>query len=151
MSAATDLNGTGGLEALDALLSESLASAREASATAAARERLKRGAGTAAERAEDAARIAEWEARREWDAVANVALFHNFTCACGETRTNVFQGLFAREVHRVLGFSQRWRRVTTADASLENEVAIRECQVPMCTACATGKGWDVDNAYGWEG
>ncbi len=149
MTAAPDNTQSGGFAALDALLAESMGEAREQSAAAAARERLKRGTGTAAERAEDAARIAEWEARREWEQVANVALFHNFTCDCG-TETSLFQGLFAREVHRTLQFSQRWRRVETADAALNNEVAIRECKVPMCTACATGKGWDMDDAYGWE-
>lgn len=137
---------------LDDLLAESVAQADQAKLATAARARLKSQSGSAAERAEDAARIARWEAEREWDQKANVALFHDFACSCGETRTSVFQGLFIRETHKELGHgSQRWRRVEAATAGLPNEVAVRCMEVPICMDCAEGKGWMVENVTEWEG
>lgn len=133
---------------LDDLLEESMTSVREATQAKAARDRVKRGGQSAAERAEDMARIAAWEAAHEWKAEANVALFHNFNCKCG-VRTSVFEGLFTRESHKVLSVSQRWRRVEASQANLPNEVAFRDIEKPMCTDCAESKGWATNNAYHW--
>ena len=151
MTAAPDTNGGFGLLSLDDLLAESVQEAAKVSATEAARDRLRRGTGNAAERAEDAARIAAWEAQREWDQQANVALFHQFACECGAAESRLFQGLFIREVHRTLGHgSQRWRRVSAADAALPNEVAVSEVATPMCAECAGDKGWAIEAAYSME-
>lgn len=136
---------------LDDLLEEAMAGQRDAAAAKAARERLKRGGLSAAERAEDAARIAAWEAAHEWEAVASVAVWHQLRCSCVTAMSvTVFQGLFTRETHRRLKALQRWRRVEAADAKLPPETAIRVVPVPMCAACSEGKGWSFDNAYLWK-
>lgn len=134
---------------LDALLSESMAAHTQIVQGRAAKERLRRGGQSEAERREDAARVAAWEAAHEWQAVASVALFHDAVCLCGAS-TRGFQGLFTRELHRHLRGTQRWRRVEAVQAFLPSEVAIRGVQVPMCGACAFDKGWDISKAYTWE-
>lgn len=147
MTAAPD--NTGGFDALEALLAESLQVAAQKESTAAAKARLARDSGSAAERAEDAARVAAWEAAREWSLVANVAMFTRTVCECGSAH-EAFAGLFARETHRTLGMSQRWRRADEADAAMPNEVAMREASAPMCADCAERKGWLVGAAYVWK-
>jgi hypothetical protein len=140
---------------LDDLLAESIAAVADAGAAKAAKDRVKRGGQSQAERQEDLERIAAWEAAYEWEAQANVALFHWYTCTtCDAGTTNgygLFQGLFIREQHKSLQDAKRWRRVEASKAMLPNETAIRFHEVPMCTECCTGNGWDLDAATVWEG
>lgn len=138
----------GGVD-LDDLLAESMESVQGEKLAKAAKERIKRGGQSAVERAEDAARIAAWEAAHEWLANAAVAMFTDLRCQCGAS-TRQFTGLFTREVHRHLKVSQRWRRVEAIAAHLVQETAIRIENVPMCGACAFDKGWDLGKAYIWE-
>ena len=135
---------------LEALLGESMAAVYEAKATKAAQERLKRGVySSTAERSEDAARIEAWRAAHEWEAVASVALFHEHRCLSCKSEAQVFGGLFVRELHRHLSYTQRWRRVAAVPADLPTEVALSPIEQPMCMECCTPKGWDVERCYGW--
>lgn len=131
---------------LESLLAESMGAVADERATRAARERLKRGGQSALERAEDAARVAAWEAAHEWEAIASVAMFEDSRCKCGMSARR-FAGLFTREAHRHLKTAERWRRVEASDAKLPNETALRVIYSPMCESCAFDKGWDLAKAY----
>jgi len=133
---------------LESLMSESMAQRREEAEARESRERLKRGGLSSAERKADAERIAAWEARHEWEGVANVATFTRHRCMCGAEHM-IFTGLMQRQVHRHLKMSQRWTAVDAAKADLPNEVAIRTSQSPVCKECALGKGWDLATATEW--
>ncbi len=134
---------------LDALLNESTALVQESRLARAVKDRLKRGGQSARERAEDEARLAAWQAKHEWEAVGNCALFNRFACACGEVR-DVFAGLMLHERHRHVRTGFRWRAVEASQANLPNEVAVREHATPICFTCAPTKGWDMAKATIWQ-
>lgn len=138
------------LDDLDALLEESMGTVKQEAAARAARERLKRGGQSAAERLEDAARIREWEDRNEWRTVANAAVFVQYECACGSLHS-VFGGLFAEQDHRHLRQAKRWAAIAQAKADLPNHTFIRAVATPVCYDCAGEKGWSFGNATVWEG
>lgn len=137
---------------LDELLATKIHEAAEKSTlqskVAQARERLKRGGTSAAERAEDLARIARWEALYEWKDDANVALYHRFTCACGAHNT-VFEAMMRRQQHRHLRDSRRWVKAETWLPDLPNEVAVRKTSTPICPRCSESKGFDFRNVTEW--
>lgn len=138
------------LPSLEDLLSESILVSRETSAAKAAKARLAKGNGDLATREADAARVAAWQAAHEWEAVANVALFHQYQCACGKTST-ILEGLYRRETHRHLKHgAQRHIACESAKADLPNEAAIRLTEVPTCGECMISKGWDLADAVEWE-
>lgn len=134
---------------LDALLEESMGAVREAKEAKAARERAKRGGQTAAEQAEDAERIRRWELANEWKAVANVAVFDRYICACGSSQLS-FSQLMVRQQHRHLRDSQRWQASTKNSAGLPSETVIRERAVLMCGGCAPVHGFDMQNPTIWK-
>ena len=134
---------------LDALLEESMGAVREAKEAKAARERAKRGGQTAAEQAEDAERIRRWELANEWKAVANVAVFDRYTCACGSSQL-VFSQLMVRQSHRHLRDSQRWQASTKNSAGLPSETVVRERAVMMCAGCAPAHGFNMQNPTIWK-
>lgn len=134
---------------LDDLLAESTAAVVEAQQAKAARERLKRGGQSQVEKMEDLERVRAWEAAHEWLAVANCALFDRYECACGQSSV-AFSGLLRRETHRHVKFSQRWMSVPNSLAALPNETVIRSIEVPLCSVCALGKGWDFSKSTNWE-
>jgi hypothetical protein len=135
---------------LSDLLAESLTSARETAAAKASRQRLAKGGLTAAEREADAQRIREWEAKHEWEAAANVALFHIFECGCGSS-AKIFEGMYRRETHRHLKHgAARHVAVESAKADLPNEVAVRVTETAVCGKCMDEKGWDLTNATEWQ-
>lgn len=135
---------------LNELLAESLAATREALEAKAARERRKRGGQSAEQQAEDAERIRRWELAHEWKAVANVALFERYTCACGRHQT-IFRQLMTRQQHRHLRDSQRWQQADAALTDLPNEVVVQKWQTPMCPACSPQVGFEFRNVTEWEG
>ena len=142
--------GSAPLPSLDDLLSESLGSVKETAAAAAARKRLARGGLSQAEREADAQRIREWEAKHEWEDVANVALFRVYECGCGSSY-KIFEGMYRRQLHRHLKHgAQRHLACELADAKLPNETAIRTSEVEVCGKCLASKGWDLTNAAEWE-
>lgn len=139
------------LPELEDLLGEATAHQRDVKAAAEARERLRRGGLTVAERQADAARIREWEAKHEWAAQANVARFVESRCenCTGEDDedgyTYLFTGLFERQTHRHIKDATRWVKVTTAKAALPNEVMVAREVTQMCGECCEGIG------FGWAG
>lgn len=134
------------VDVLQALLEESLGPVRAAREVKAAREKLARGGLTKAERLDTEQRIREWEAKVEWRAIANCALFTQQICQCG-TQTTVFSGLLERQVHRTKAATQRWIAVTTSKLDLENEVAVQDHSVGVCASCASPKGFNLSKAY----
>ena len=126
---------------LEALLGEAKAAERDAREAKDARERVKRGGLTPAQRAEDEARLREWEARHEWRAVANVAQFERHRCACGRQQT-IFRQLMQKQQHRHLRDSVRYVQVDAQIAALPNEILVQKWNTPMCTECAPRVGFD---------
>lgn len=132
------------LDALEALLQESLEPVRAKAELKELRARMARGGLSMRERQEIEAKVREWEARVEWDSQANVALFTRQTCACG-TITSVFSGLLMRQRHRVQQNSMRWIMTAEVNPRLPKEVAHREMHVPMCYLCSlTDHGFPAD-------
>jgi len=148
-SAPLDLTALDDFSDLNDLLADALSAQKEIADAKAAKDRQKRGGGSSQERAADAERIARWEAAHEWRAVANVALFHRFSCACGAHST-VFEQLMVRQQHRHLRDSYRWQLTKTAHAELPNEVTIRKTSSPVCPKCAESKGWVFSNITEWS-
>lgn len=134
---------------LDNLLSESLSLSREAKEAKEARLRRKAGWQTPAEKAEDDARLHRWEMANEWKAVANVGLFHRYTCTCGASHT-IFEGIMHRQEHRHMKFSMRWQAAEASLAALPTETAVRVTAVPVCSSCAASRGFDLAKATVWE-
>lgn len=129
------------LDELQDLLDESLALKQEEAAIKFLREKQKRGGGTAQERAEDEARIREWEARREWDTKANVAVFEVRECSCGTVET-IYSHLMHWQQHKEKRIS-RSVRAHQQIAALPNMIAKQQVKVDCCSKCAELKGWDL--------
>lgn len=135
---------------LEALLDESMALKAEEQHVKFLRERAKRGGLTAAQAKEDEARIREWEAKREWEIKANIGVFEERTCTCGQVET-VWVGLMHFRQHREKKISSQVR-ATEQIASLPNMIAKQTVKVECCTKCASGKGWDLEGQvnFVWE-
>lgn len=133
---------------LNAAIADQIKLKADAAATKAARDRVKRG-GPAGHglQPDDLARIAEWEARHEWRAEANIALFERETCETCGTEGERFVQLMRLEAHRHLRDSHRIVRAVKADAALPNRVYVQTRLVPMCPDCAESKGWLLANAH----
>lgn len=135
---------------LEALLDESMGVLKESAAVKAAKDRLKRGGLSLREKLADEIRVAEWQLKHEWEAVANAVHFSRQVCACGHA-SSVFLGLMERQQHRHLkNGTQRWFAVKESKAALPNEVIIRTISVPVCECCALDKGWDFTKATEWK-
>ena len=134
---------------LNALLADSLESEREKVEAKAARERKKRGGLSQTERIEDEARIAAWEARHEWEDIANVGQFRRYDCACGQHHT-VFEQLMVRQRHRYLRDSFRWQQQAASQMALPSETVLRLTEVPVCGSCMDSKGWDFTHSTEWR-
>lgn len=138
------------IDDLDALLGESMAVKRSNDAAKAAKERLKRGGMSQAERLETEALIRQWELAHEWKPEANVALFTRQVCHCGVEQT-CFNRLMTRMRHRHLAHSaMRWLPAEVAQSVLPNETTIRVVKVPLCGSCAETKGWSMVNPILWK-
>lgn len=129
---------------LEALLAESVAAQAEAGAVKAARARQALGKQSKEEQAADAARIAEWSARHEWQSVAQVAIFETVVCQHCDSATTIFTGLFVKQVGRNNQTSRRWLPpgpgVSFVD--LPKQTAIRERAVAWCSTCIEEQGFD---------
>lgn len=147
---ALDCNGENEtLDDLEALLGESMASVKEEAEAKAARERIKRGGQSTAERQADAERMRRWELAHEWKIVANVGLFKRYACTCGSV-TTVFEGLMTRQTHRHLRDSSRWQVVQAVRADLPNETMIQHHPRTTCPECAGKLGFDLSRAGEWK-
>lgn len=133
------------------LLGAAKAEAADKIAAKTARERLAKGGLTAAERAEDLARLREWEARNLYRPVANVACFTESGCdRCGDY-SYTFTGLMERQVHRHIDTTQRWLAVNKIKTGLDNEVMIHRQTTPFCIECMGEVGFSLNNAYTDDG
>lgn len=133
---------------LNAAIADQIKLKADAAAAKIARDRVKRGGPAAAGLlAEDLARIADWEARHEWKAEANIALFERETCTTCETVSERFVQFMRLEAHRHLRDSHRIVRAANADAGLPNRVYVQPRLVAMCPDCAEAKGWLLANAH----
>lgn len=135
----------GELDDLDQLLEESMAPMRAKQETKAFRDQLARGGLSKAERLAIEAKVREWEARVEWEPQANVALFFEQRCKCGQVSL-MFGGLLERQIHRRVKSTQRWVSTTVNRLKLPNEIAMQELPTPMCFVCCDGKGYDWGTA-----
>lgn len=136
---------------LNALLADAMQNSKAGLEVKAAREKLKKGGLSAAEREADAARIAEWESKHEWRAEANVALFIETGCDDCGTYSQAFSHYMQRQAHRHLRESRRWVTTDRIMSDLPNEVVIQTKMTAMCEDCAPAKGWLIEQATKWEG
>lgn len=139
------LDPTDDFDDLEALLAQATTEHAEKQLAKKSLERLRRGGQSAEQVREDAARVAEWQARHEWRAVANVARFEEQRCdRCASTAYHQ-EGLFTRRVHRHLAATQDWIRTEVMDSDLPNETWIKRVHVPFCAECCDEVG------FSWQG
>ena len=145
----------GGLDELEALLSESMAQVAERNETKAARERLRKGGQSAEQTALDNELVALWADRYEWQAVSTAGIFNRYTCACGSTHT-VFDCVMVEEASRRDKFTRRWINPSTEHRAQprtmpsERTTIVREHQVGVCDACVAASGWKLEGAATWK-
>lgn len=132
------------LDDLDALLNESVKMSDEDKAIKFLREKQKRGGLTKEERAEDEARIRDWESRREWDTKANVGVFNKTVCTCGG-QSITWSHLMHMQVHKEKKVTRNVR-ATAQVAAMPNVIAHQVITVDCCEECAEVKGWDLSQA-----
>lgn len=136
---------------LEALLSESIAIRNEVAQAKALRSKLARGGMAPSEKEETEAKLREWEARKEWTTIANVAVFERMTCDCG-FYSETFSHILHKQTHRQKAGLVRWVQAKTIHADLPKLVAKQCHEVSICAECASDKGWDLENAVEieWE-
>lgn len=136
---------------LDDLLGTAKAEAKDKAELKAAKQRLAKGGMTDRERAEDLARVREWEAKHLYKAVANVSCFVESCCEhCGDY-TYLFTGLMERQVHRHIETTQRWHATDTIKTDLDNEVRVTQQTTKFCVQCMSEFGFTFNNAYTEDG
>lgn len=145
------------LDDLDDLLQESLEYASDKDAGETLRRQLKKGGISRQEAQELEFKIQEWELRREWKLLANVAVFHESTCAtCGGVHQH-FVGMYYEQEHRTSAIKRLVlaRTAPTSDMSpVKEEVGKRILLQPkvteICSECATEAGFDWADAQTGE-
>lgn len=139
------------LDDLDTLLQESIAIRDDADNGALYRKQIAKGGMTKEELAHIEWKLQEWESRREWETVANVALFRQTTCECGAIHEH-FVGLYYRQNHRTMKTAKRLVAakqnlndvvVTAQLAAVPNEAIHETRHAAMCCYCARMKGFDL--------
>lgn len=135
---------------LEAFLAASVESHAAIKAAKEAKARLLKGGGDATQVAEDAARVRAWEAKHEWRAEANCAIFMEQECeGCGDFQY-FLQGTFERQEHRHVKGTRRWEPVEGSKAGLDSEVMIQTRLVPFCGECCERAGFSFSRSY-YEG
>ena len=135
---------------LDAFLAASVESHAAIKAAKEAKARLLKGGGDAVQVAEDAARVRAWEAKHEWRAEANCAIFLEQECeGCGDFQY-FLQGTFERQEHRHVKGTRRWEPVEGSKGELDSEVMIQSRLVPFCGECCERAGFTFARSY-YEG
>jgi len=104
-------------------------------------------------------RVAEWEARKYWETLSNVAVFHKQHCSCGAVH-RFFSHMMYHQQHRTDKHCQRWTKATQfvdsqtrlQVAALPTKVAYQNTVTPVCHECAAGAGYDLDakDSLSWE-
>lgn len=131
---------------LDALLAESMLSAKEVTDTKAARQLLAKGGLPTAERDAIAASVRAFERRREWNPAASVVTFSRQKCKCCGNFSTQFIGYFERQVHRHTGIDRWVDSHAPVDASLPRESKYMDSLAESCENCAELAGYDVEEA-----
>lgn len=102
------------------------------------RKAIAEGKASAEELKENLEIVRRWEIKREWVAVANVALFSTQHCSCGAEHSH-FQGFFQEQKHRHTACT-RWIPAPL-DQLLPKTVKHDTVAVGVCTQCASAHGW----------
>lgn len=139
--------GASGIDPLDELMAEVTAGMEAKARLRTIREQAKDRRLRPRQRDALASEAREWEAKLEWHAESNCALFLKQRCACGAEHT-VFGGFFEFQTHRTQAFTRRWVKVETAlRAGLSQEVLFNRVAVPVCSECAESKGWALAQGH----
>jgi hypothetical protein len=128
------------LDALDALLAESVEQAEAAARYKRDREAAKRNfVGMSKEEIEFCnTRMRAFELAREWDADDCIAIFKGYVCGkCDKSRV-VFSRLMEHHQHRRVATTHRW--VMVKESKLAPRTVYEEVDVPMCMDCVEEYG-----------
>lgn len=121
---------------LDSLLTESVALRDKAATAKKAQAAQARGfSGYSPKEAQEAnAIVANWDREQNWIPVQDIAVYHAYTCDCGN-RTVIFHRFMQRQDHKRTS-ARRWETVEEISESLPRASAFQEFTTTMCTACA---------------
>lgn len=135
---------------LEGLLKESLQSKRDAESVKTARALLARGGVDPESRKNMTDSIRAWEVKREWTAVASVAMFHRQFCGECDLYHVTFAGYYQRQEHRTTKI-QRWVQATKdlRSVPLPKECKYEDSICELCEECAGKAGYPIEG--GGEG
>ena len=135
---------------LDALMAESLSYKEKELAVKRAYAAARKGfSGFSAEEAAACnAIVRAWDTEQNWIPVQDLAVYHRFTCNCGECHY-VFSRFMQRQDHKRNG-SARWVTVEEIDVDLPRASAVQDFTCAMCTECAEDYEFSPDAALPLE-
>lgn len=127
---------TAPVDDLDALMAESLSYKEKELAAKRAYAAARKGfSGFSAEEAAACNAIVQaWDTEQNWIPVQDLAVYHRFTCNCGECH-HVFHRFMQRQDHKRNG-SARWVTVVESDGDLPRAAAVQDFKTLICTECA---------------
>jgi hypothetical protein len=126
---------------LDDLLAEATADLASAERAKAAKKLLATQSGTMSKsrKASLQSEVAQYETKRNWTPVANVAMFDVQVCNYCSARHRHFMGILQEQTHNTSKVT-RWVQVTKAE-NLPQTVKENLFPVEMCGSCCSTKGW----------
>lgn len=135
---------------LDALMAESLSYKEKELAAKRAYAAARKGfSGFSAEEAAACNAIVQaWDTEQNWVPAQDLAVYHRFTCLCGECH-HVFHHFMQRQDHKRNG-SARWVTVTESDGDLPRAAAVQDFETLICTECADIYGFAPEKALPLE-
>lgn len=143
-------DGTDGSEdnfSLEGLLKESLQAKRDAESVKVARALLAKGGIDPESRKSMTESIRSWEVKREWLAVASVAMFYRQFCAQCDLYHVTFAGYYQRQEHRTTKV-QRWVQATKdlRTVPLPKECKYEDSICELCEDCAGKAGYPIEGS-----
>lgn len=134
------------LDDLDLLMNESLVHRDRAADAKRALAAAKKGftGFSAAEAAACNAIVQAWDTEQNWIPAQDLAVFHRYTCNCGESH-QIFHHFMQRQDHKRNG-SARWVTVAESDGDLPRASAFQEFEVAICPECAEGYDFAPERA-----
>jgi len=126
---------------LDDLLSEATADLASAERAKTAKKLLATKLGTMSKsrKASLQCEVAQYETKRNWAPVANVAMFDVQVCKYCSARHRHFMGILQEQIHKTAKVT-RWVQVTKTE-NLPQIVKENIFPVEMCGSCCSTKGW----------
>jgi sulfur relay (sulfurtransferase) complex TusBCD TusD component (DsrE family) len=126
---------------LDDLLSEATADIALTERAKAAKKLLATQSGTMSKsrKASLQGEVSQYETKRNWTPVANVAMFDVQVCTYCSARHRHFMGILQEQTHNTSKVT-RWVQVTKAE-NLPQTVKENLFPVAMCGSCCSTKGW----------